>query len=40
MANIVGTLTAVPKEIQLKMVEHLTRADPAYGKGVAKGLGL
>ena len=40
MANIAGTLKVVPKEIQVKMVEHFTRADPAYGAGVAKGLGL
>jgi catalase len=39
-ANIVGTLKEVPKEIQMKMVEHYTRADPAYGAGIAEGLGL
>ena len=38
--NIVGTLEKVPKNIQKKMVEHFTRADKAYGKGLAKGLGL
>lgn len=38
--NIVGTLKDVPIEIQKKMVEHFTRADKAYGDGVAKGLGL
>jgi catalase len=38
--NIVGTLKDVPQEIQAKMVEHFTRADPAYGEGVARGLGL
>ena len=40
MANIAGTLKVVPKEIQVKMVEHFSRADPAYGAGVAQGLGL
>ena len=40
IANIVGTLKDVPQEIQEKMVEHFTRADPAYGAGVAGGLGL
>jgi hypothetical protein len=40
IANIVGTLEAVPKEIQVKMVEHFARADPAYSASVAKGLGL
>jgi catalase len=40
IANIVGTLKDVPQEIQEKMVEHFTRADPAYGAGVAQGLGI
>ena len=38
--NIVGTLKSVPKELQVKIVEHFTRADKAYGEGVARGLGL
>jgi catalase len=40
IAAIVGSLSKVPVEIQKRMVEHLSRADPAYGGGVAKGLGL
>ena len=40
IANIVGSLKKTPKAIQEKMVQHFTKADPAYGKGVAKGLGL
>jgi catalase len=36
----VGSLSKVPVEIQKKMVEHFTRADPNYGGGSAKGLGL
>jgi catalase len=40
IAAIVGSLSQVPVEIQEKMVEHFARADPAYGGGVAKGLGL
>ena len=40
IANIVGSLKNVPKEIQQKMVTHFHRADPAYGDGVAKRLGL
>ena len=36
--NIAGSLRKVPKEIQEKMVEHFSRADKAYGEGVAKGL--
>lgn len=35
-----GSLAHVPKDIQKRMVGHLMRADPAYGKGVAKALGL
>ena len=38
--NIVGTLKDVPVEIQKKMAEHFTRADQAYGDGIAKGLSL
>ena len=40
IAAIVGSLSQAPVEIQKKMVEHFTRADPAYGGGIAKGLGL
>jgi catalase len=40
IANIVSHLKNVPKEIQQTMIEHFTKADPAYGGGVAKGLGL
>jgi catalase len=39
IAAIVGSLSKVPLEIQEKKVD-LTRADPAYGGGVAKGLRL
>jgi catalase len=38
--NMSGSLAHVPKDIQKRMVGHLMRADPAYGKGVAKALGL
>ncbi|PHV10726.1 catalase [Chitinimonas sp. BJB300] len=40
IANIVGAMQGVPRDIQLKQVEHFTRADAAYGAGVAAGLGL
>jgi len=39
-ANIAGTLGKVPKDLQEKMVAHFTKADPAYGGGVAKALDL
>jgi len=38
--NIVSSLKKAPEAIQRKMVEHFRGADPAYGDGVAKGLGL
>ena len=38
--HIVGSLSKAPKAIQKKMVAHFERADPDYGKSVAKGLGL
>jgi catalase len=40
IANIIGSLSKVPKEIQEKMVQHFMKADPAYSGGIAKGLGL
>ena len=38
--NIVGAMSDVPREIQLRQIVHFTRADKAYGEGVAKGLGI
>jgi catalase len=38
--NIAGALKKAPKEIQKKMVEHFSRADKAYGEGVARALGI
>jgi len=39
--NIVGSLVnGVPKRIQELQIQHFYKADPAYGTGVAKGLGL
>jgi len=38
--NIVGSLGQTPKRIQELQVKHFYKADPAYGEGVAKGLGL
>ncbi|MFC1725391.1 catalase [candidate division KSB1 bacterium] len=38
--NIVGALRNVPNKIQTKMVEHFSKADKAYGAGIAKGLGI
>jgi catalase len=38
--NIVGSLGNAPKRIQELQVTHFYKADPAYGGGVAIGLGL
>ena len=40
IANIVAAMSDVPLEIQQRQVEHFTKADPDYGSGVAKGLGI
>ncbi|MGY5852565.1 MAG: catalase [Candidatus Thorarchaeota archaeon] len=40
MDNIAGPLGNVSKEIQLRMIEHFTKADPNYGKGVKDRLGF
>ncbi|MBI1258099.1 MAG: catalase, partial [Chloroflexi bacterium] len=38
--NIVGSMTGVPTYIQERQIAHFFKADPAYGRGVAQGLGL
>ena len=38
--NIVGSMKSVPQRIQEKQIQHFLKADPAYGAGVAKGLGI
>jgi catalase len=38
--NMAGSLSKVPKDIQMRMVGHLMRADPEYGRGVGKALKL
>jgi catalase len=40
IGNIVGNLGQTPKRIQELQCKHFYKADPAYGSGVAKGLGL
>ncbi len=41
ISNIVGSLgNGVPRSIQELQVQHFYKADPAYGEGVAKGLGI
>jgi catalase len=38
--NIAAAMAGVPEEIQLRQIGHFTKADPAYGQGVAERLGL
>jgi catalase len=40
VGNIVGAMQSIPKEIQLKQIEHFKQADVDYGQRIAKGLGL
>ena len=40
IGNIVASLSSVPRRIQDLQIQHFYKADPAYGAGVAKGLGL
>jgi catalase len=40
IGNIVSSLKNAPEHIQKRQVWHFTKADPAYGAGVAQGLGL
>jgi catalase len=38
--SVAESLKKVPRFIQERMVSHCQKADPAYGQGVAKRLGL
>ena len=38
--NVVVSMKSVPQRIQELQIQHFFKADPAYGTGVAKGLGL
>ncbi len=40
IGNIVASMSSVPRRIQELQIQHFYKADPAYGAGVAKGLGL
>ena len=40
VGNIVASMKSVPRRIQELQIQHFYKADPAYGTGVAKGLGL
>jgi catalase len=38
--NIAAAMQGVPEVIKLRQIAHFTKADPAYGAGVAERLGL
>jgi catalase len=40
IGNFVASIRSVPRRIQELQIQHFYKADPAYGTGVAKGLGL
>lgn len=40
VANIAGAMRGVPREIQMRQLRHFHKADPAYGEGVARALGI
>jgi catalase len=40
IGNIAGAMQVVPRAIQLRQIRHFYKADPAYGEGVAKDLGI
>ena len=40
IGNIVASMKSVPQRIQELQIQHFYKADPAYGDGVARGLGL
>ena len=40
IGNIAASMKSVPRRIQELQIQHFYKADPAYGTGVAKGLGL
>ena len=40
IGNLVDALKPVPREIQVRQIHHFYQADPAYGEGVARGLGI
>lgn len=40
IGNIVAAMGSVPRRIQELQIQHFLKADPAYGAGVAKGLGI
>lgn len=40
VGNIADSLKNAPRDIQARMLCHFFRADPAYGAGIARGVGI
>jgi catalase len=40
IGNIAGHMKGIPERIIKLQIEHFTKADPAWGQGVAEALGL
>ena len=40
IGNLVDHMRPVSREIQVRQIRHFYKADPAYGAGVAAGLGI
>lgn len=39
-ANTANSISAAPREIQIRHIRHCLKADPAYGEGIADALGI
>lgn len=40
ISNIAGTMAGVSEDVVQRQLQHFFKADPAYGEGVAKALGV
>jgi len=40
ISNVAGHMRGIPERIAKLQIEHFTKADPAYGRGVAEALGM
>jgi catalase len=40
VSPLIASMKSIPQRIQKLQIQHFYKADPAYGTGVAKGLGL
>jgi catalase len=40
ISNLAGHMKGIPERIAKLQIEHFSKADPAYGRGVAEALGM